>query len=1682
MAEERIRSTLAVCVALTLAAASAFALGPDVTPGFPNVPQTAGAILSGLNAPQQGRTAIIAYHNGVLFTVPEVPSSQPGADFIVRTWDIANPRQPVVRNTWGITPMPINAHGYFHSGQYLVLGSNWPPGGEWSFVPGPTPGSVQRTSFPGLTCAGTRGCLFGPWFIADTYWSYNEVSGNAEIYRDWNRLSSWDHLGLTGVIGHPFLLGDLLIFASDQSRTGVATYDVSDPRNPVLLDVLTTGGPGGYWPELWGNDGELYIVFPYNTGGNGFRVVDATDPSNLRFVTDRALPGDASMYIQFQDEFAFMGSHKVDMRTYESVLYLDGANTPRPNQPGQVGIDTSQFLLPLGNLLVTGGIGQNEGMAIWAHQAEPDTRGPSVGYHIPHAGRTNYPTGAPISLLIHETLETYTIVNGQTFIVRPLGGAAIAGRLTFAFDDVLTFVPNQPLLANTTYEVVLPEGGIKDAAGNGMSGYSFTFSTGATLSGNTPPTIHDFTVSQYPVSPGASATLAVDATDADGDALEYRFDFGDGSPKTPWSTADSVAATYAESGHYRASVQVRDPAGSIASDTTTVTVAVPPTGPRPTNSAPVVCDAAARRVWVANPDNDSIAAFDADTFAAIVEVPVCDDPRSLAVSAANQVWVACHGDDTVRVLAANGSQVQSIATGRGSAPLGVAITPGGATAFVTLEGAGRLLRFDTQTRQQTGSLALGPTPYAIAVNAAGSRAYVTRFLSPLNRAEVWEVNTSTMALVRTIAIPKFGGDANADSTASGRGVANYLAGITIAPNGQSAWVASNKANSERGVLFGPDLDQDNTVRNIVSQINLTTGTFARAIDIDNSDSSRAIAFSPLGDYMAVALQGNDETVILDALQLASANDLGSFVTRLGTGMAPQGICTDAATNRTFVKNFLSRDVTVQDTDALFRNGNIAVAASEIPTVTDEVLADDVLRGKQIFYNASDPRMSAEGYISCATCHVDGGHDGRVWDFTGRGEGLRNTTTLRGRAGTGHGNVHWSANFDEIQDFENDIRNNFGGSGFLTDADFAAAAHPLGPPKAGRSDDLDALAAYVTSLDSAASPRSPLRNTNGTMTSTAVAGQSHFTALGCNGCHSGARFTDSTLGTATLHNVGTLRTTSGERLGEPLLGIDTPSLLGAWSSAPYFHDGSAVTLEDVFRVAGGTVLPAEAGAMSGGASITTQWVEFNNDDTVHGRALVNLGGPGAAVTFNNVPGGAGGAGAVEARYSSGYGVFTLQVTVNGVTHSASLPLLGNDPGWRHTNWGTVRFEGVVFSAGGNTVRVSTPSQWANISIDEIVISSPADLVAAQPHRAALALSAGQRSDLIAYLQQIEGAAAPTPPPTSTPTTVPTATRTTAPATPTPSPTQVLHSISGAVRHAGNGASVAGAVVALQGAPPASTTTGSGGSFAFANLQSATWNVRASRADASLTGVSALDAAWALQHAIGARTLSSAQALACDVSANGTVSALDASYILQRLVDVMPAFPAATACGSDWIFTPNGAAGAVSPVVGGGTCQLGSFNYAPLASSVSGAQFDGAAFGDCTLSGGAAAATTAGVAVSPTVVVDHTRSDGRYLRVAIRAAGVVAVSALDLTLTWDPNALRLRRVRRAPGVSGVVHSGEPHRGHARIALASGTPIELANALVYAVFERRRQGDGDVRVESAVVDELQAAIATGRGRNRR
>jgi cytochrome c peroxidase len=445
--------------------------------------------------------------------------------------------------------------------------------------------------------------------------------------------------------------------------------------------------------------------------------------------------------------------------------------------------------------------------------------------------------------------------------------------------------------------------------------------------------------------------------------------------------------------------------------------------------------------------------------------------------------------------------------------------------------------------------------------AADGRVFVTRFISPQDHGEVWVVSPGTFTVKKTISLSF---DLGPDTQSSGRGVPNYVSSTIISPDGTQAWVTAKKDDVARGQQRdGLPMTADNFVRPAVCTIDLATETevLDKRQDIDNRATPVSVAFSTLGDYAFVLVQPSNWIGIMDAYTAQGVSGIKDV------GNAPDGLVL-APGGRLFVNAFLSREVIVYDVSASLSSADHTAPQpmARIPTIDREPLAAPVLAGKKIFYNAADTRMGHAGYWSCASCHFGGFSDGRVWDFTDRGEGLRNTKSLLGiRGAQGEGRVHWSANFDEIQDFERDIRESFLGSGFMSDAEYNSRIgangvyDSLGRPAAGASADLDALAAYVTSFDKV--PRSPFRNPDGSFTAAALAGKKIFQRAGCPQCHSGADFTDSAQGM--LHDVGTIRATSGKRLDGPLTGIDTPSLKGVWQSAPYLHDGRAATLGEIF---------------------------------------------------------------------------------------------------------------------------------------------------------------------------------------------------------------------------------------------------------------------------------------------------------------------------------------------------------------------------------------------------------------------------------------------------------------------------------------------------------------------------------------
>ena len=292
----------------------------------------------------------------------------------------------------------------------------------------------------------------------------------------------------------------------------------------------------------------------------------------------------------------------------------------------------------------------------------------------------------------------------------------------------------------------------------------------------------------------------------------------------------------------------------------------------------------------------------------------------------------------------------------------------------------------------------------------------------------------------------------------GSGIPNYLGPVVISPDGSSAWVPSKKDNVKRGVYReAGNLNVANTVRAVSSRIDLATNTetFGARIDHDNASMASAAAFDRFGVYMFVALETSREVAVVN---VHDSNE----IFRINVGRAPQGLAVSDNPYRLYVSNFMDRSIDVFDLTALIDNGQWnAPRLATLDSVASEKLSSTVLVGKQLFYDARDSRLAREGYMSCASCHNDGGGDGRVWDLTGMGEGLRNTISLRGKGGMAHGFLHWSGNFDEVQDFEGQIRALSGGTGLLSDVVFNQGTRelPLGDPKAGLSSELDAMAAY-----------------------------------------------------------------------------------------------------------------------------------------------------------------------------------------------------------------------------------------------------------------------------------------------------------------------------------------------------------------------------------------------------------------------------------------------------------------------------------------------------------------------------------------------------------------------------------------------------------------------------------------------
>lgn len=254
----------------------------------------------------------------------------------------------------------------------------------------------------------------------------------------------------------------------------------------------------------------------------------------------------------------------------------------------------------------------------------------------------------------------------------------------------------------------------------------------------------------------------------------------------------------------------------------------------------------------------------------------------------------------------------------------------------------------------------------------------------------------------------------------------------------------------------------------------------------------------------------------------------------------------------------------------------------LPDHVDVVPARAAL-GARLF---ADPQMSGDGSVACATCHRFDryGADGRARSI-GAGGSVTSVNTPSIFNVAFNARLNWTGRFTDLESHHDALIQNpsaMGSSWVIAVARVRAsatyvAAFAAAYPGAELSEELvrDAIVSFERSL---VTPNAPfdrfLRGDAGALSNDARDGWRRFEEYGCVSCHQGVN-----VGGNLLQRFGVMKDhfdptrASLADLGRYAVTHDdadrfvfrVPSLRNVARTAPYFHDGSAATLEDAITV-------------------------------------------------------------------------------------------------------------------------------------------------------------------------------------------------------------------------------------------------------------------------------------------------------------------------------------------------------------------------------------------------------------------------------------------------------------------------------------------------------------------------------------
>ncbi len=545
---------------------------------------------------------------------------------------------------------------------------------------------------------------------------------------------------------------------------------------------------------------------------------------------------------------------------------------------------------------------------------------------------------------------------------------------------------------------------------------------------------------------------------------------------------------------------------AVGAITASIVVALWPGAPAPQEPAPPLpatarsarLVVAADALWAGHAASRTVTKLALPDGQRVWQTEVGCEPATLASSGV-RLFVACADTgDVVALDAATGDIVRRARIGHGI----FGLLLGGGRLYATLAHDNEIAVLRPDTLSVLSRVSTGREPRGLAIR--DGVLFVVHYLD---------------ASVRAYALP--------DLRPTGSGIAGpaavFAEAITPSPTKPRLYVTH-----QRQMTANLDRKFNNTMFPLVTPLETSALDPVRAevLAIDSIDT-------PVGLPIATVLDAAGERIyIANAMSSdISVLDLstGFRAAHILVGDHPRDLALSPDGSRLYTLNVVSDDVTVVDTSS-----NEVVRA--LPLATDPRGAV-VQRGERLFMVSRPETLSKDRWMTCGSCHLDGGNDGQTW--LGEPFGPRNTPILRGIKGTQP--FHWSGDFPKIQDANPFIQGQMGGTGIT-------------------AEELEALAAFIESLTPLASPA---RTAGGKLTPEAVRGSKVFQQAACAECHIGPQMTD-----RQLREVGTGAPTIESPLGGGKLAekrgsaYKTPPLRELWLTAPYLHDGRAATLRDM----------------------------------------------------------------------------------------------------------------------------------------------------------------------------------------------------------------------------------------------------------------------------------------------------------------------------------------------------------------------------------------------------------------------------------------------------------------------------------------------------------------------------------------